>query len=461
MRSRPVVPRRALLALMLAAALPVGAQESGYKIEYEGAFQLLPESGVFWGLPAVFAPGEDYDDSPMWLEAYAQARISFGDPAGLGTYGAAAVLATTSIGTDVFATGDTGRIRIEEFYLGRRWRIGDSLTADASVGSRDYRIGEGMLYSTGGGNGFERGSLTLAPHLSWAVAAVARLEGDNFGGELFYLDPDELDSGDTKTRLWGVRAQWRQQDTARLGVTWSRVIESEAPFPLAPFGLIPNGRDGLETLSLDGRFEPKEGALAGWSLRGEVASQRSSTVDLDSWAAVAEIGYRFSGMKFMPKFSYSPRYFSGDDGGTPGTVERFDPLYYDGSPPNWSSGGSGSIAFYNSNLWVQRYRVDLVFSPTSFGNISYYDVRAAERNSPVQYGQATRLGVVDGSVALVSGVPSRPLTSEWYLEYTRVFSEHWFLTVGVAVASPQRGLRDVVPDPATWYGGLVNIAWRY
>jgi Alginate export len=457
----PPMPRRALLALLLAAAMPAGAQEQGYRFDYEGAFQLLPQSGVFWGLPGVFAPDEDYDDSPLWLETYAQARVSFGDPAGLGTYGAAAALATATVGTDVFSTGDTGRIKIEELYLGRRWRMGDSLTADVSLGSRDYRLGEGMLYSTGGGNGFERGALTLAPHLAWSMAAVAKLEGESFGGEIFYLDPDELDSGDTHTRLFGVRAQWKQQETARLAVTWSRVIESEAPYPLAPFGLVANGRDGLETLSFDGRFEPKEGPLAGWSLRGEVATQRSNDLDLDAWGAVAEIGYRFTGARFQPRLSYSPRYFSGDDGSTPNTLERFDPLFYDGSPPNWSSGGSGSIAFYNSNLWVQRYRVDLVFSATSFANVSYYDVRAAERNSPVQYGQATRLGVVDGSVALVSGVPSRPLTSEWYLEYTRVFSEHWFLTVGVAVASPERGLQDVVPDSETWVGGLVNIAWRF
>ena len=40
----------------------------------------------------------------------------------------------------------------------------------------------------------------------------------------------------------------------------------------------------------------------------------------------AEIGYRFFKLPFVPRLSYSPRYFSGDDPGTTGTLERFDPL---------------------------------------------------------------------------------------------------------------------------------------
>lgn len=457
----PRLPLRCLGAAIL-AALPLVASAQAVRFSHLGALQASYGDRVFWGLAEAFSPTTPYDDSLVWFEMYAEGRAEFGDAqGGDGWYGAASVLATGTLRTDVFASRNTGRLMLEEAYVGWRGTTANDLKLDLSLGSRDYRNGEGMLFATGGGNGFERGALTSAPHQAWAIAAVARVSGANGGGEVFYLDPDELKSGNTKTRLFGVRGEWRPVENGRLGTTFSKVIASEAPYPFAPFGIVENGRDGLETWGVDASFAPTAGALAGWSFRGEYATQRSSRLSLDGWGAVAELGYRFGTVRYMPKFSYSPRYFSGDDPRTPGTIERFDPLFYEGSPPAWSSGANGSLNFYNSNLWVQRYRVDLVFSERDFGNLAYYDVRAAERNSPVQYGQGARLEIVDGTIGLVSGFPKTALTHEWYGEYTRVLSPHWFLTSGVAYAKPREGMRAVAPNVETWWGVLVNLSWRY
>jgi hypothetical protein len=163
----------------------------------------------------------------------------------------------------------------------------------------------------------------------------------------------------------------------------------------------------------------------------------------------------------MPRLSYSPRYFSGDKPGTTGRIERFDALFFDGSPATWSSGGNGSLAFYNSNLWVQQVRLELVLSQRDFANLSLYDVRAAQTNSPLQYGQAARLGIVENNLTVISGVPQKALTREVYAEYTRVLSQHWFLTAGVAGAKPREGLLALVPGGGSWWGGLLNLSWRY
>lgn len=462
--SEPKSMRRSLLALAAMAALSPAAARAGdgVRFDHEGAVQLLPQSGAFWGLAERFAPDEPYDESPLWAEIYAKGRWRMGDEAGTGFYGAASLLLTGTVGTDVFGEGDTGRARVEEAYVGWRGVFGRrEWTADLSVGSREFRFGEGMLVATGGGNGFERGALTLAPHRAWSLAAVATLEQGAWRLQAFHLDPDELDSGDTRTRLQGVRAQWTGGEDRRLGLAWTRVPQSEAPYPTAPLGLIEDGREGLRTWSVDGAYEPTAGVLAGWSFRGEFATQRSDNFRMDAWGGIADVGYRFATARYLPRISYSPRYFSGDDPATPNTLERFDPLFYDGSPSTWSSGGNGSLAFYNSNLFVQRVRLDLMLSERDFFNIAYYDVRVAETNSPVQYGQAARLAIVEGQVGLVSGFPDRKLTAEWYAEYTRVLTPHWYLTVGLASASPRAGLKAVVNDPPTWWGGLLNLSWKY
>jgi len=453
--------RHAALTALALALSPAAMADAGWRFTHDGAFQVVPESNMFWGLAERFSPAVPYNKTSTWLEAYAKARVAYGDEHAQGLYAAASVLLTATSGSDAFAQGDTSRARIEEAYVGWRGRVVNDWTLDLSAGSKSHAIGEGMLYAVGGGNGFERGALTLAPHRAWTLAAVARLSSAEWAVDAFYLDPDELDSGDTGTRLAGARVEWRHGPVARWGTTFTRVIESTSPYPLAPIGLVFDGRDGLETWSVDAAYRPTEGRMAGWTLRGEAAVQRSERLDLEAWGVVAEIAYRWNTVRFMPKLGYSPRYFTGDDPTTPGRIERFDPLFYDGSPATWSSGGNGSMAFYNSNLWVQQVRLELVLSQSDFANVSYFDVRAAETNSPLQYGQAARLGIVDNTVAVVSGVPTRALTHEWYGEYTRVLSPNWFLTMGVAYAAPRAGLKALVPGAETWWGGLVNVSWRY
>ena len=465
--------RRALAAWFGIAALIHGAAAQTAAPEGDApavtfgidvAAQGAVERNAFWGLAQTFAPAAGYRDSIAWVEGYAKPYLSARRDLGGSTtlYGGASLIATGTWREDVFQQGDTGRLLVEDAYLGLRGVFGDGWTYDLSAGAQRYELGRGLLLAVGAGNGFERGAAAMAPRRAWQMTGVARVAANGWTAEGFYLDPNELASGDTGTRLVGGRVEWSPGKSAALGLAYFEVLSSAAPYPKAPVEIIDSGRDGLKTTEVYWRYEPDAGALAGLSFSGEAAWQSNGAIGMTGRGIGAEIAYRFAQTPFTPRLSYSPRYFSGDDPRTPDRLERFDPLFYDGGPAVWSSGGNGSFAFYNSNLVVQRLRLDLVLSPRDFVNLNYWYVRAAQVDSPVQYGQAGRVLVTDSGTLLVSGFPKAPLSQEVYIEHTRALSANAFLTWGLAGAFPQDGVKAVVTTGAKdWWGALVNFSLRY
>ena len=462
----------AVLALALLAPLPAAAQTpagaaapaDGWTWTLDAAAQGLVASHAFWGLAQAFAPAAGYDTRAAWLETYLRPGVAgrLALDAATTVRGGVSLVASGTLGEDVFQQGDTGRLLLDDAYVGVRRTLAGGTVLDASAGAQRYVLAQGLLLAVGAGNGYERGAMTLAPRRAWQNTAIARATHGPATLEAFWLDPNELASSDTGTRLGGGRAQWSPDASTSIGVAWFEVLRSSAPYPQAPVRLVENGRDGLSVTDLHARWAPVDGPLAGLSMSGELAIQRNDRIAMKAIGWGAEVGYRLAGLPFQPRLSWSPRYFSGDEPGTRDRLERFDPLFYDASPATWSSGGNGSLAFYNSNLRVDRFRVDLTLSPRDFVNLNYWNVRAAQADSPIQYGQAGRLVPQGGAVALVSGVPVRPLTQELYAEWTRVLSQRLFLTAGFGVAWPDDGLKAILPaGTKPWVGGLLNLAYRH
>lgn len=436
----------------------------GWTWSLEAVAQAVVQSHPFWGLAQAYAPAVGYDTRMTWLEAYLRPAARGERALGNATtvYGGVSVLASGTLGEDLFQQGDTGRVLVDDAFVGMRREFAGGARIDLSAGAQRYVLGEGLLLAVGAGNGFERGAATLAPRRAWEMTAVARATQGPATVEAFHLDPNELKSGDTGTTLAGARLAWAPDAATTIGIAWFEALRSAAPYPQAPLAILDGGRDGLRTTDLHFRWAPTVGPLAGLSLAGEFAFQRNDRIGMKANGYGAELAYTFAGLPFQPRVSWSPRYFSGDDPGTGDRLERFDPLFYDGAPRTWSSGGNGSFAFYNSNLRVDRFRVDLAVSARDFVNLNYWNVRAAEANSPLQYGQAARLAPTGGSFALVTGVPTRALSQELYVEWTRVLTRQLFLTAGIAVAMPDDGVKALVPTGAkTWVGGLVNLSWKY
>ena len=195
-------------------------------------------------------------------------------------------------------------------------------------------------------------------------------------------------------------------------------------------------------------------------MAGDYAHQWNDRIQMKADAYNAETGYAFSQLPFAPGLVYAFRSFSGDDP-TTAQYEKFDPLFYEGSPPLWATGSNGSFTFLNSNVLAHRISLNLTLNPKNYMAFYYWHVRADEVNSPVQFGQAGRISASGGEPQLVAGVPDPHLSDDFYVEYTRVISPQIFLTAGVAVSVPGRGLRELVDNPGTWTGGLVNLTMKY
>jgi hypothetical protein len=355
---------------------------------------LVSEENLFWNLSDFAAPGSGYDPDATWLEIYVKPGLNFETALGNGSefYGRISAVGSYTRGTDAFDTGDTGRWTLEESYAGLRFPLSGDATLDLSFGARELRLGTGMLISDGGSDGFERGALKFGPRRAWEIAAIGELETGNFTGTLFYLDPRERPATDGDNALGGVDLRYDDPAGGYLGLTYVNVLNSTSAYPQAAPGgvgaptVIPGAREGTETISLYGRTSPFEGTLENFFFAGDLAIQWNDAVDLNAWAGRAQVGYSFASAPWTPVLTYSYQTFSGDDPATAG-LERFDPLYYDGSPAAWATGSKSAMIWINSN--VQSHNLSLSMRPTQRDTITlrYAHVRANELNSPLQFGR--------------------------------------------------------------------------
>ena len=91
--------------------------------------------------------------------------------------------------------------------------------------------------------------------------------------------------------------------------------------------------------------------------------------------------------------------------------------------------------------------------------LRYAHIRANALNSPVQFGQATRIDV-NGNV--VAGVTDNHLADDLFLEYSRIINRNTFLTAGVSVSFPGAGIDNVIGrSAAPWTGAFVNVVFNF
>ena len=431
---------------------------------FQGGVNLVAEQRLFWNFGKTVAGVTDFDPNAEWLEAYLKPGVTFERRAGERAtfYGGLSGVASMTIGTDAFDAGDTGRVTLEEGYLGWRYTA-DETTFDLSVGPRVFKAGDGMLIEAGGSSGFSRGALKLGPRKAWAFAGLAEVTHGKFKATGFYLDPNESPDNDTGNRLAGVDLRYDANANSLIGLTAGRVIESQAPYPKAPPGgsgiptIIPGARDGLEFVNLYGH-SPLAG-IPNAFMAADLAYERNDRINLRAWAARAQVGYVFAEHRWKPTFTVGYQTFSGDDPNTD-RLERFDPLYYEGNPAAWSTGTKSSMVFINSNVNSWQVAASIKPTPVDTFTVRIHRIEADQLRSPIQFGQATR--VVDSDVDNpVTGVTRHHLSDDLYFEYFRVVSPNLFLTAGFSVSDPGAGIRSIVPDPPVWSGAYVNLIANY
>jgi len=437
-----------------------------YTLGMQAGLNLVSERHLYWDLSETFAGSADFDPDATWVEWYVKPSMAFDLPRGdWRFFGKLSLVASGTQGTDAYAARDTNDVDLEESHLGVRHTFSETTTLEASIGARELKFGTGMLFSNGGSNGFERGALKLGPRKAWDLASLLQLRAGRHVATLTRLSPNELESADNGNRV--VVLDWRRDggDGAYLGATAARVTRSRSPYPQAvpgnPPRVLPGAREGLEVLDLYARTARYPLGSATFAATGEFALQRNDRVDLDAWGGRVQLELGFPQQRWAPTLTASAQAFSGDDPDTL-RLERFDPLFYEGSPSSWATGSKSAMVFINSNL--RAYNLALKVTPTQRDTFTlrYAHVRADELRSPLQFGQATRLDFANGSSTIVSGVTDAHLSDDLFLEYMRIASRHVFIGAGISVSVPGAGIRAAVPgDVPHWIGAYANVVINY
>lgn len=434
------------------------------RMHVEFGLNAVAEQSLFWDLARATTPSANFDPNKIWVESYIKPGLSWAKRfgSGLTAYGMVSGVASATWGIDAFDTGNTGRTTLEEGYVGLRSDPAKGPYFDVSVGPREFKTGTGMLLANGASSGFERGALKLGPRKAWEFAALGKLGYGGFAATGFYLDPNELRGG-SYSRIAGADIRYDRSSDAFAGITIGRVLDSSAPYPrpaLGGFGpptIIRNARRGLSFANAYGRAMPFDGAFKNVFVAADVAYEWNQNVDLRAWGGRVQVGYTFASLPWMPVLTYSYQVLSGDNPSTP-TIERFDPLYFEGSPSAWSTGSKSSMVFINSN--VAAHQLSLRVTPTEDDTITlrYTYINANRLRSPLQFGQATRVDLSGGDQNVVTGVTKRHLSDDMFIEYTRRLNARTYLTAGFSVSVPGPGITSVVPTrtPA-WTGGFVNV----
>lgn len=98
----------------------------------QAGLNLVAEQGLFWDLADTFASTANYNPDKVWLEGYVKPGVSFRRELSSQNiiYGMVSGVWSGTIGTDAYDVGDTGRVTLEEAYVGflSENRIGCRLT---------------------------------------------------------------------------------------------------------------------------------------------------------------------------------------------------------------------------------------------------------------------------------------------------------------------------------------------
>jgi len=441
-------------------------------LQIRGHFQAgvngVIEQNLFWNYADTIAPAANFNSDTQWLEGYIKPGISFSKEFNdaVTAYGKASLVASGTLGTDSYDASNTGAITLEEGYIGLR-TSGSGATFDISVGPREFKAGTGMLLANGGTSGFDRGALKLGPRKAWGQAVLASVKIEDFTGTAFFLDPNELPDSDSGTKIVGADLRYDAEGGDFAGATLGHVLESRAPYPKAAPGGIgvpsvePGAREGLNFVSLYGRTNPLKDNLPGLYIGGDFAYEWNERIDMQAWGGRAQIGYTFADMPWTPTIGYAYQTFSGDDPNT-SRQERFDPLFFEGSPSSWSTGSKSSMVFINSNVNAHQFSLKLLPSERDTITLRYSHISANELLSPVQFGQGTRIDVSSGVPNPVGGVTNAHLSDDFFIEYGRVLTPNAFLTAGLGMSFPGAGIDSVTTEKSPiWSGGFVNVVINF
>jgi hypothetical protein len=288
---------------------------------------------------------------------------------------------------------DPDELIVDNLYADAKNVFG--LPVDLRIGRQDFigptAYGEYLLFSDGTPND---GSRTFYFN---AAKAVVKLNAKNTIDLVYITDPK------TDIYMPSMYAGVKKQLTAsneqgflvygRIGAIDNVSLEPYYAYKKEdaftdPVSKVSNSELNLNTIGM------RAVVTAGtWKIRGEFAHQFGDYEDGGHWqdrsgnGGYLFVGRKYDAMDLKPEFELGYVYLSGDDPGTTGKNEAFDPLF--SRAPNWNelmiytyifetSMYGGPIPGYWTNLNLFKFGLKLNFSPATALALSYQYLTAPE-----------------------------------------------------------------------------------
>lgn len=361
-------------------------------------------------------------------------------------YGEASVMATGTVGADIYREDSRVHVDVEKAFAGLVWAPSRQRMANLSYGRNNFTLNDGFLihHVKGSTNVGDRRALYLGGRTAFDRALLASVRWDRWSAKAFGLDPNEYEPLESNSTFAGLNLRYEPNDRLAMDLTHIENTASDTRFP-TPQGLrVP--REGIRTSAAHLRWRDALG-MDGAFLESEIARQRSDRADVDARAGYASLGYRWTERRWKPALVLRHAQWSGDDPTTP-RYERWDPLLPAGSD-EWMGGIIFSKTVANANLRQFRLRAFAEPSPTFNFSIDWFSYRAMETNNL-------------GATPLLGTLASRDLGQEW------MFTGRWFVDANLYVQTiasvnrPGAALRQALPRPAkTWTSLQASLYWFY
>lgn len=297
----------------------------------------------------------------QWLEGFVHAGLYGITPITdtLYAYGGASVIASGSVGQELFTDKTRSHVAIEDAFVGlvggSTSERGDRLVYNLAAGRQRFSIGEGMILVNTAMNGLNRAALQSNPRWAADQVLLARAAYNDWKLEAFHVDPDELPEVDSKTRIQGLNLETTALKDFSFGFTALRVPKSQGSYYTTTSQL---PREGLRALDLRVRWQPATAGGAGPFAAAEFARQTHSKFDMRALGYFGELGYAFTKAAWSPSLSYRYARFTGDKADT-ARFERWDPLLSGGNGETWVQGINHFKIFQDSNLIAHRLQARL------------------------------------------------------------------------------------------------------
>lgn len=301
-----------------------------------------------------------------WIESYVHTGLYGLVPITdrLYAYAGASVMATGSVGQELFTNETRGHVGLEDAYVGliggHTDEAGNRYVLNASYGRKRFTLGDAFLIANTAGNGGSRAALQANARWAGDNLSLLTLRYNNTKLEAFRVDPDELPTLDSHTVIHGANLETRLDGGWSLGASVLHVARSTFSYytPTAVFG-----RAGLQVYDARFRWQPRPPGQSGPFVVGEAGLERNSRFDMRAYAVTGEAGWIFAEAPWTPTFSYRYAQFSGDDPATP-RYERWDQLLSGGNGEQWVQGINDFKVVQNSNLIAHRFQLRLRPAPT-------------------------------------------------------------------------------------------------